>query len=483
MKLVLSLSAFTLAGLLIDTGHASNPDTDITLHSEQHLRQQESEGPTNDPHLLSMDWDVKNVIPIVRKPVKVEPGQGTPTRMGGLHTLRAPRDFKKAEQLTEEVNGLKPSPLSSETSPRMPVSPLDTGKPPQGDLPFNPQTPIAASIRNRGDAFTPGPRGLSHSHKGRRTSFPPSNSPTIFAIRRLQPLPYSPQFKQHPLLGSCKLSDFSYDLEADLLDISPFSQVYRAQHRNRGLYVLKKIQGAYVIEHPDLVAGEEEALHSVSHPNVIEFYCTVQDPRTNDTFFVMEYVDGETLANLINEGLSQKQRSSIIAQLLQGLYAIHKAKIVHGDLKTENVMVRAIDGQVKLIDFGLSIFERTSSCCKGIAGTPGYIAPEVINSGSHKRTADLYGVGIILVEMYLPDLLPPQKKRESDENYSRRLVALQEDLPTTNDPWADHLVGLLCNWDPDQRWHDAHINFEQLKSHPFFHGYQWEEGTGPEELN
>lgn len=148
----------------------------------------------------------------------------------------------------------------------------------------------------------------------------------------------------------------------------------------------------------------------VAHPNVAS---TLSHGTTEDgvPFLVMERVRGEPLgARIHREGAPSLQRGvEIVQQILAGLGAMHAAGIVHGDVKSDNVLVaRRDDGSdvATLIDFGLAHVQfatrdlrRRHADEEVISGTPDYMAPEVIRGEGSSTGSDLYSVGVILYEL------------------------------------------------------------------------------------
>jgi len=143
---------------------------------------------------------------------------------------------------------------------------------------------------------------------------------------------------------------------------------------------------------------EAKIAAKLSHPNLVNVFDQGTDGET--TFLVMEYVQGITLRDALKEygPLPPVRALDMLAQILSGLSAAHRAGILHRDLKPENVLL-ADDGRVKLGDFGLAraITEHTGT--GSLVGTVAYLSPELVTRGIADARSDVYAAGIILYEL------------------------------------------------------------------------------------
>lgn len=163
----------------------------------------------------------------------------------------------------------------------------------------------------------------------------------------------------------------------------------------------------------------------IDHRNIVR----VLDFAAGDnTYLVMEHVPGLRLGELIQEQgpLPVTDAASILLQLLAGLEEIHRHGIVHGDVKSDNVLVERLrDGSphVRLFDFGLARFlrERATIFDQVVSGTPEYLAPEVIRGAPPTMAADIYGCGVMLYELITGDT--PFAGGSSTEILARQLEA------------------------------------------------------------
>ena len=166
-------------------------------------------------------------------------------------------------------------------------------------------------------------------------------------------------------------------------------EVYRAHDARLGRDIaLKVIRRALVTD----TGAEEDALErllreatlasALNHPNIV----TIHETGTvgTDRYIAMELVEGRTLRQLAADGLSLERAISIARQIAEALAVAHAARIVHRDIKPDNVMVRP-DGYIKLLDFGLARLHHAAVSAGPtgpasdpglIIGTVGYMAPE-----------------------------------------------------------------------------------------------------------
>lgn len=166
---------------------------------------------------------------------------------------------------------------------------------------------------------------------------------------------------------------------------------------------------------PDFVSmflDEARLAARVRHPNVVETLDVVNEGA--ETFIVMQYVDGESLAGLLRATREAGQRmplevaASIASGLCRGLHAAHEARgpdgaplgIVHRDVSPQNVLVGA-DGLARVADFGVALANvRIAQTRAGqVKGKPAYMAPEQLSRDEVTRATDIYAAGVVLWEL------------------------------------------------------------------------------------
>lgn len=156
----------------------------------------------------------------------------------------------------------------------------------------------------------------------------------------------------------------------------------------------------------DKFKHEGEALARIKHSGVVKVY-DLGELRDGKPYLVMEFVEGEMLADAMQAGAMNLQRTAtFIRQIAQALFAAHFEGVVHRDLKPANVMIQKLrDGteQAKLIDFGIAKLANPVSAdatqTPVVVGTPAYIAPEQLERGEASPASDLYALGVMAYEM------------------------------------------------------------------------------------
>jgi serine/threonine protein kinase len=148
----------------------------------------------------------------------------------------------------------------------------------------------------------------------------------------------------------------------------------------------------------------DEARHQaqLDHANIVQMidYFHIDD----DYFLVLEYVDGQSLSEMIDSkgknGLPEKQALSIVKGMLAGLDAAHRLAILHRDVKSSNVLVDR-SGRARLTDFGIAMQAGGLTTLQGVnvMGTPAYMSPEQLrNSAEIDHRSDVYSAGAVLFE-------------------------------------------------------------------------------------
>jgi len=196
---------------------------------------------------------------------------------------------------------------------------------------------------------------------------------------------------------------------------------------------------------------EVQLMHRVNHPNVVRTFDVGADGDL--VYFTMEYVPGRSLQDLLDSGqFSPQQAISILAQICDGLDAIHKEAIVHRDLKPGNVII-VPKSEVKIADFGLARPEVSSLTSHNeVIGSAAYMAPEIWLGKEVTPAIDIYSLGVLAYELVTGVLpydsdTPATMMRMHLDNEPVPPIELNEHTPL----WLSKLILRLLAKNPADR--------------------------------
>jgi tRNA A-37 threonylcarbamoyl transferase component Bud32 len=187
-------------------------------------------------------------------------------------------------------------------------------------------------------------------------------------------------------------------------------RVLRVRHQALGKAFALKLIKAPIATDPkirEMFYREAKLASSLSHENI----CSIVDFGADERFglfMVMELLEGQTLFHRIHHKgrLAPKVACDIVWQIAEALRYIHDQSIIHGDIKSENILItRTPEGRrvPKLLDFGLAR-ATVHSDVAAIEGTPEYLAPERIYGGAPSKASDIYALGLLFYEVLVGGL-------------------------------------------------------------------------------
>jgi serine/threonine protein kinase len=219
---------------------------------------------------------------------------------------------------------------------------------------------------------------------------------------------------------------------------------------------------------PSDLLHEARRLARVRHDNVVRVHGA--DRHNGRVGFWMDFIDGETLAARVSKGrLSAGEASSVGLELCRALAAVHRASIIHRDVKAQNVMRAHDGGGIILMDFGAGEFQGNALATRP-QGTPLYMAPELFESSAASVRTDIYAAGVLLFHL-VTNAFPVnggsmQELREAHARGERR--RLRDERPDLPDSFIA-IVERALDPDPMRRYATAGDMEAKLSGEPASH--------------
>jgi eukaryotic-like serine/threonine-protein kinase len=230
------------------------------------------------------------------------------------------------------------------------------------------------------------------------------------------------------------------------------ASVYRAVDEQLGREVAVKVFRIGPVDHGERARAESEihTLAGLRSPALVTLYDAALDDADGDSYLVMELVPGSDLATRLREGtLDPATTARVGAQVADGLAAVHAQGIVHRDVKPANVLLETDGTHVKLADFGIALL-RDAARVTGtgtVMGTAAYLAPEQVLAQPITGKADVYALGLVLLQCLTGRQPFPGSAVESATARLARGPEIDQHLPTA---WRT-LLHVMTAQDPDVR--------------------------------
>jgi serine/threonine-protein kinase len=270
----------------------------------------------------------------------------------------------------------------------------------------------------------------------------------------------------------------------ELLGQGGMGVVYRARDVRLDRPVAIKILREDLTANPDRRRRfmlEARAASAVTHPSIAQIYDV--DEVEGTTYIAMEYVEGQTVGQLIRKReLDLIGSIEIALQVSEGLSKAHEANIVHRDIKSDNIMVTR-DGHAKLLDFGLAklldpvgadedsdvqdiqVTETLSHTQPGtVMGTAGYMSPEQARGMPVSQASDVFSMGIVLYEMVTGELpfkgdTPLDTMHSIAFDEARPITVIRRNLP----PELHRVISRCLRKKAENRYRNARALASDLK--------------------
>jgi len=244
------------------------------------------------------------------------------------------------------------------------------------------------------------------------------------------------------------------------------ADVYKARdHRLNRFVAIKVLKPEYSNDKSfvNKFRGEAQSAAGLSHPNIVNVYDVGDDGGLY--YIVMELVEGITLKRFIEKKgkLEVKEAVGIAIQIAQGLEAAHDNRIIHRDIKPQNIIISR-DGKVKVTDFGIAKATNSNTITSNAMGSVHYLSPEQARGGYSDEKSDIYSLGVTMYEM-----LSGKVPFAGDNTVSVALLHIQgEAMPLRElDPAiplsVDKIVQKCMQKRPEKRYHSASELIADLK--------------------
>lgn len=251
----------------------------------------------------------------------------------------------------------------------------------------------------------------------------------------------------------------------DIIGRGAFSIVYKGEHMDLKMPVAIKMMRHDLAMDSDFLEGfrnEAKTIAMLDHENIIKIYDI--EERYKTIFIVMEYVNGETLKDLIQrlKRIPSGLAAHYLVQICSGLSFAHQTGIIHRDINPGNIMLRN-DDRVKILDFGLACPIGTEDM--GFYGTAFYMAPEQIGSDPMDQRTDIYSLGITAYEMVTGSHPYPEKDVQivMDKHLTQDIPDPADTVPNLPKELRNFILK-ACRRDPMKRYQN--INQAMLELLP-----------------
>lgn len=270
-----------------------------------------------------------------------------------------------------------------------------------------------------------------------------------------------------------KKLDGRYEL-LELIGVGGMADIYRARDIQENRIVAVKILKTEFAGSDEFLRrfrNESKAIALLSHPNIVKIYDVGFTEKVQ--FIVMEYVDGITLTDYIEQQGVLKWRDAVhfTVQVLRALQHAHDRGIVHRDVKSSNIMLLR-DGTIKVMDFGIARFNRENNktMSEKTIGSVHYISPEQARGDITDERSDIYSVGVALYEM-----LTGRKPFDGDTPVAIALKHMQSapqkptEINSTIPEGLEQIVLRAMQKEPNARYQTAGemiTDLEEFKKNP-----------------
>jgi aurora kinase, other len=236
----------------------------------------------------------------------------------------------------------------------------------------------------------------------------------------------------------------------EMLGTGRYGKVFKVQDKKT-----TKIYALKIMKLNDLPNNEKSEITNhikLNHTNILKLYGHFKDKTS--LYLVLEYINNTQL--VMSGPIKESTLSLYIFQLAKALEYCHKQKIIHRDVKIDNILLDT-DNNLKLADFGFSTVLGNSTLNE-YCGTLDYISPEMLNCDFYNENVDIWSLGICTYELLVGNT--PFKEESYDDTFNR-ILNIDLTLPKTlSKDVTDFLLRILCT-------RDKRMNLIDILNHPW----------------
>nr|AHY22509.1 cGMP-dependent protein kinase [Dastarcus helophoroides] len=258
-----------------------------------------------------------------------------------------------------------------------------------------------------------------------------------------------------------------------------FGRVELVQHKTKKelVFALKYLKKIYVVEQQqqEHVYNEKNIQMICDSPFIVKLYRTYKDRKY--IYFLMESCLGGDLFGLMQRQpkrrFGEKEAKFIAACVLEALSYLHERSIIYRDLKPENLLIDR-DGYIKLTDFGFAKKLDDGKTTSTFAGTPEYVAPEIILNRGHDKAVDYWEFGIFIYELLVGKTPFRSNDPSHMKTYNKILSGIDNiQFPSHVSTRAKNITEKLCRPLPSDRLGCQRNGVKDVRAHKWFSSVEW----------
>ncbi|CAO1396998.1 unnamed protein product [Diamesa serratosioi] len=258
------------------------------------------------------------------------------------------------------------------------------------------------------------------------------------------------------------------------LGVGGFGRVELVQYQNEATFALKYLKKIEMVQQQqqEHAYNEKEILYACDSSFIVRLYKTYRDNKY--LYFLMEPCLGGDVWSILQQHkhFDEQTAQFMAACVIVALEYLHSKHFIYRDLKPENLLLDS-HGYIKLVDFGFAKHVRPTHKTWTFAGTPEYVAPEIILNKGHDNSVDFWSLGILIHEFLMGK--PPFRGKDQMQTYNLILrgidcVQLSQKIPKK----AQMIIKRLCRQSANERLGYQKNGIKDIKNHSWYADFDWD---------